>query len=481
MSSFIKIAGKRGDLPVLEDDLQKATGLSDRVLLFNVLSEETRIPGDKNKFYGYRGGKDTCASLEFVSRSLRAAGANDKEICDVLKIITLPLPMKIYDSRYPEHFIKLCASSIDGAMRRLQATQRGFKKEDIAVLVKIGEICGPDSPAVFNDISSGGLGFLMKAKVFANSFIVCGHDFNADMNDFFERKGINDPQKRGIIASRIKCDMLKKLKNFKDTGDAVRSFDFAVFKLEYFLKSGVYPLSWFGYIDEKGTPAEVAVETKMNRLVRNSVDEVNRTLKENGYNIRITYLEVMATFLGEHDLDSYYDFFKKTHKTALSLGVDTFGDLLESKDSFIRPFTGGFAGLTIINDINELKQIRGVEDFSNEQAIKAYAVMCAYKKHCAQEYIQKTKGVDISTLPVEGQFFWTYIFFNSAHPRQIVDRNPVDIYAHPEKIRGKINPELGKGEELDMPYYRWQQCNTNPYYNAFIRYSTFQALQRAGY
>lgn len=76
-----------------------------------------------------------------------------------------------------------------------------------------------------------------------------------------------------------------------------RVLDFEVFKAETFVRSGVYPRRYFGYLDNQGDTARW--EAQLRTTTRASVRAANAWLADEGEPWRVTDQEVIVTFLSE--------------------------------------------------------------------------------------------------------------------------------------------------------------------------------------
>ena len=326
---------------------------------------------------------------------------------------------------------------------------------------------------------------------------------------------------RDLLAREVAVNLRAKqaLRSPDDRGFALTSGDirrtvlgYEAFKLETYLGSGVFPKRYFGYLDRRWDTA--AAEEILLELVPRSVALINAHQEARGRPVRLSDLDVLATYLSEggatillleHHRKGISDPRARVIDLYVDIGIDNIGlalreypglatELDQALDTALAP-SGTKEGR------NELGTYVGLDRrVSFRESIVATSLMLLYEKERAARLLAKqgpSRGwspTPLGRLPLDEQFIVASLVFNSG---LIFERSSVEAIrdlsarGYLRRVSDKTSARTGPRHRPALPVpaslddalrglredgYPHQPTSWSAAYHVLQRYGAWKAL-----
>lgn len=239
------------------------------------------------------------------------------------------------------------------------------------------------------------------------------------------------PERREAIRRRIVGNVVANLREkqalvsrsgepFPLTAAGIREtvIAYEVFKAETFVSSGVFPKRYFGYVDEKWDTAPY--EKKLRDLSTRGASLANRHLAKRGSKLRVTPLEIVATFLAEGGailLREEQASLENIHPV-FGVGLDDIGSGFEKHADLVIAIDATF-GTRLAEVAKRDGQGRYpggttlTRNFTFEEAVLGTLAMYVFEKEIAERKMRAEEKRELSSLPLDEQFVAGSLVYNS--------------------------------------------------------------------
>jgi hypothetical protein len=267
--------------------------------------------------------------------------------------------------------------------------------------------------------------------------------------------------------------------------------EYEAFKVEAFVKSGVFPKRYFGYLDERGDTA--AYERRLKRAARSSALVCNQWLASQHASIQVTEQELIVTFLAEGGamlLREEQQQLEAIHPVAgiglddITKGFVDLAPLVRSLDAEV----GTHLQEIVVGDAGAPRLSRR---FTFEEAIAGTAAMWVWEKRIAEAKLVAASRPSLATRPLDEQFIITSLVYNSGilFGQPVIDdlrRFELGPYLFDISERSKakhwalpVLPPVGSLRLLLGGHdYPEQQTSWSAAYHVLQRYGAYEALRR---
>lgn len=233
------------------------------------------------------------------------------------------------------------------------------------------------------------------------------------------------PGKREAIRRRILGNVVanlgeKKAARFPLSADEIRQtvIGYEAWKAEAFVSSGVFPKRYVGYVDEKWDTAPY--EKRLRELTTKGAKIANAHLRKRGSKLRVTPLEITATFLAEGgaillreeqgQLESIHPVF--------GVGLDDIGSGFEKHADLVKVLDATFGtGLEAVAKRDGKGEYAGgttlTRNFTFDEAVLGSLAMWVFEKEIAERKMRESEKTELSSLPLDEQFVAGSLVYNS--------------------------------------------------------------------
>ena len=192
---------------------------------------------------------------------------------------------------------------------------------------------------------------------------------------------------------------------------------YETFKAETFVASGVFPKRYFGYVDRKWDTARY--EKRLRELTTEGAKIANRVLSRKKSKLRVTPLEIAATFLAEGgaillreeqaSLESIHPVF--------GVGLDDVGPGFEDQAALVAALDaelGTKLALVAKRDGGDYNGGTSLSrNFTFDEAVAGTVAMYVFEKEIAERKMRKEEKTELSSLPLDEQFVAGSLVYNS--------------------------------------------------------------------
>lgn len=309
------------------------------------------------------------------------------------------------------------------------------------------------------------------------------------------------PGKREAVRRRLVDNVVANLREkraaaFPLTADEIRQsvVGYELYKAEAFVSSGVFPKRYSGYVDGKWDTAPY--EKRLRELTTKGAAIANAHLAKRGSTLRVTPLEVTATFLSEGGailLREEQAQLENIHPV-FGVGLDDIGSGFEKHAALVKTLDTTFGtGLEAVAKRDGKGEYAGgttlTRNFTFDEAVLGTLAMWVFEKEIAERKMRDTEKVELSSLPLDEQFVAGSLVYNSGllfakDRREWIRDLSTGAYLDGVSKNAKNRPALpvadpaGSLAQLVSTGYPDQPTSWSAVYHVLQRYGAYVGLLR---
>jgi hypothetical protein len=244
---------------------------------------------------------------------------------------------------------------------------------------------------------------------------------------------------------------------------AARSARTGALKQSLTAQHGIRPRLYRSFFDNPQNEAQERFLVALPKVVA----FLNQAFAAAGSSVRVSEAEVAANFLAESGIIVLDQNRTEQISGYTDVGIDTLVDRYQSLKRWLPAevralVEGGQKSVTTENEKHE--KVTTLDDINLEQSLYANgAIFAAMKQQVATDFA--ARGINFSSLPPDGQMFWTTVYFNAGEGagRKMLAQRGAEAYR-----------QRWTGTDITTDH------DHNPFFNSKMRQASFALLADGG-